>query len=112
MAMGRFATRFVGGLSEEDQTWLEDTWKHHAAHATRCRAHAILLSAKRRTVFELAVIFGVTEATVIRASDVWNLAVRFARADSLSRGRYWIKRCDIPAVDPDTSNEKPRLAPV
>lgn len=44
--------------------------------------------------------------TYIRASDVWNLAVRFARADSLSRGRYWIKRCDIPGVEPDTSAEK------
>lgn len=44
--------------------------------------------------------------TYIRATDVWNLAVRFARADSLSRGRYWIKRCDIPAVEPDTSAGK------
>lgn len=44
--------------------------------------------------------------TYIRATDVWNLAVRFARADSLSRGRYWIKRCDIPAVEPDTRPEK------
>ena len=33
----------------------------------------------------------------IRSVDVWNIAVRFARADSLSRGRYWIKRCDVPA---------------
>ena len=41
--------------------------------------------------------------TYIRATDVWNLAVRFARADSLSRGRYWIKRCDLPAMEPDTS---------
>ncbi len=44
--------------------------------------------------------------TYIRATDVWNLAVRFARADSLSRGRYWIKRCDIPAVAPDTGTPK------
>jgi hypothetical protein len=44
--------------------------------------------------------------TYIRATDVWNLAVRFARADSLSRGRYWIKRCDIPATEPDTSPDK------
>jgi hypothetical protein len=44
--------------------------------------------------------------TSIRAIDVWNLAVRFARADSLSRGRYWIKRCDIPNTEPDTSPEK------
>lgn len=51
--MGRVATRFVSALSEEDRPWLEDAWKHHAAHATRCRAHAILLSERRRTVYEL-----------------------------------------------------------
>ncbi|MEQ9380083.1 MAG: hypothetical protein RJP95_04420 [Pirellulales bacterium] len=45
-------------------------------------------------------------STYIRAVYVWNLAVRFARADSLSRGRYWIKRCDIPAVEPDASPSK------
>lgn len=44
--------------------------------------------------------------TYIHATDVWNLAVRFARADSLSHGRYWIKRCDIPAKEPDTSAAK------
>jgi hypothetical protein len=42
----------------------------------------------------------------IRAIDVWDLAVRFARADSLSRGRYWTKRCDIPAKEPDTNPGK------
>lgn len=41
--------------------------------------------------------------THIRAVDVWDLAVRFARADSLSRMRYWITRMDIPAKVPDTS---------
>lgn len=84
--MGRFATRFVGGLSEEDQTWLEDTWKHHAAHATRCRAHAILLSAKRRTVFELAVIFGVTEATVRDWLDRWESGGRGGLEDEPREG--------------------------
>lgn len=44
--------------------------------------------------------------TYIRAIDVWNLAVRFARADSLSHGRYWIKRCDIPAKVPNTGGAK------
>lgn len=43
--------------------------------------------------------------THIRAGDVWDLAVRFARADSLSRMRYWITRIDIPAKVPDTSDE-------
>lgn len=43
--------------------------------------------------------------TYIRARDVWELAVRFARADSLSRGRYWIKRRDIPAIEPATDHD-------
>lgn len=41
--------------------------------------------------------------THIRSVAVWDLAVRFARADSLSRMRYWITRMDIPAKVPDTS---------
>lgn len=40
--------------------------------------------------------------THIRAVDVWDLSVRFARADSLSRMRYWITRMDIPVKVPDT----------
>lgn len=44
--------------------------------------------------------------TYLRATDLWNLAVRFARADSMSRGRYWIKRCDIPNLPPETSSDR------
>ena len=43
--------------------------------------------------------------THIRAAEVWDLAVRFARADSLSRMRYWITRMGIPAKTPDTSKQ-------
>jgi len=43
--------------------------------------------------------------TYIKATDVWSLAVRFARADSLSRGRYWIKRCGLPAIEPNVRRE-------
>jgi len=46
--------------------------------------------------------------TYLRATNVWNLAVRFARADSLAHGRYWIKRCDIPSKTPRTRPEKLR----
>lgn len=41
--------------------------------------------------------------TYIHADEVWKVAVQFARADSLTHGRYWIKRCDIPSKSPDTS---------
>jgi len=43
--------------------------------------------------------------TYIKARDVWDVAVRFARADSLSRGRYWVKRMDLPAMEPNTSDK-------
>jgi len=39
--------------------------------------------------------------TYIKARDVWEVAVRFARADILARGRYWIKRADIPSKESD-----------
>lgn len=84
--MGRFATRFVRALSEEDKAYLEDTWKHHASHAARCRAHAILLSDKRRTVFELAVIFGVTEPTVREWLDRWESRGRGGLEDEPREG--------------------------
>ena len=38
--------------------------------------------------------------TYIKARDVWEAAVRFARADTMSRGRYWVKRIDIPCKTP------------
>lgn len=41
--------------------------------------------------------------THLQGSEVWAMAVRFAKADSLSRGRYWIKRVDIPVIEPDTT---------
>ncbi|RMF86764.1 MAG: hypothetical protein D6741_21460, partial [Planctomycetota bacterium] len=43
--------------------------------------------------------------TYLHAPQVWERAVLFARADSLSRGRYWIKRCDLPAVEPRVDRE-------
>ncbi len=43
--------------------------------------------------------------TYLNARDVWDMAVLFARADSLARGRYWIKRGSMPVVEPNTSRE-------
>lgn len=31
---------------------------------------------------------------------IWNTAVRFAEADGLSTGRFWIKRADVPKATP------------
>jgi len=38
--------------------------------------------------------------TYIKARDVWEAAVRFARADTMSRERSWIKRINIPCKKP------------
>lgn len=42
--------------------------------------------------------------TYLRSNEVWQPAVRFARVDSVSRGRYWIKRAGIPAKEPHTTD--------
>lgn len=41
--------------------------------------------------------------TYLHGRDVWNMAIRFARADLSSRGRYWVKRNGLPAKEPDTT---------
>ena len=43
--------------------------------------------------------------TYLHGRDVWNMAIRFARADLSSRGRYWVKRNGLPAKEPDTTEE-------
>lgn len=35
---------------------------------------------------------------------IWNTAVRFAEADGLSTGRFWIKRADVPKATPKTDD--------
>jgi hypothetical protein len=40
--------------------------------------------------------------TYLMSDAVWDTAVRFARADLLSRQRYWITRINIPRVSPRT----------
>lgn len=84
--MGRFATRFVKPLSQDDKAWLEETWKHHASHATRCRAHTLLLSDKRRTVFELALILDVTQETIREWIDRWESRDRNGLEDDPREG--------------------------
>jgi len=41
----------------------------------------------------------------LRHPAMWRAAVMFARADSLSSGRSWTRRCDMPVVDPGTDEE-------
>jgi len=40
--------------------------------------------------------------TCLNRPQVWDAAVRFAKADSLSLGRFWIKRGNVPKGEPRT----------
>ena len=49
--------RYVASLSETDEKELTSLFKQHNAHNVRRRAHAVLLSAKRFTIGEIARIY-------------------------------------------------------
>ena len=40
--------------------------------------------------------------TFMNRPDVWDASVRFAKADSLSFGRSWVKRANMPVAEPRT----------
>lgn len=84
--MGRHATRFVQ-LNDDDRSWLEHQWKHDPSHATRSRAHAILLSSHRYSVLEISHILGVTYETVDAWLDRWEEHRRDGIADNARMGR-------------------------
>src|SRR5215210_526955 len=58
------ATRFIKSLSQEQQRSLNHTMRNHPSHRTRMRAHAILLSARRYSINQLADIFAVDRESV------------------------------------------------
>lgn len=43
--------------------------------------------------------------TCLNRPQIWDAAVRFAKADSLSLGRFWIKRGNVPKAEPRTDND-------
>lgn len=85
--MGRYATRFIFNLSEDDRKWLESVWKSDLAHSKRCRAHTILSSFRRRTVNELALIMQVTPETIHDWLDRWEERGRDGLDDAPRSGR-------------------------
>lgn len=47
---------------------------------------------------------------LLRHPDIWRAATMFARADDLSSGRSWRRRCDLPATNPQVDDaHKERL---
>lgn len=64
-------TRFVAPLPEEDRVALEYLRDHGEAPRIRRRAHAVLLSAARKSVLELVSIFDTSRQTISAWLDRW-----------------------------------------
>lgn len=57
-------TRYIKPLSDEQHVALNHIMRNHPSHRTRQRAHALLLSARRYSIDQLADIFAVDRETV------------------------------------------------
>ena len=84
--MGRHASRFIK-LSGDDLVWLEDRWRGDASHATRCRAHAILLSHQRYNMVQISQILHVSYETIEAWFDRWERQRRDGLTDAARSGR-------------------------
>lgn len=100
-------------LPDADRSAIEIVLQEVSEMATEDGVRAILEEAIRQENRELIDDLGGYASrydkavwAYIKARDVWEVAVQFARADSLSRGRYWIKRVDIPAKEPCVRPER------
>lgn len=69
--MPRMASRFVDELSEDEVQVLRFLMDHGSTPRERHRAHAIILSHERKTVNEIAEIFGVDRDTVTNWLNRW-----------------------------------------
>lgn len=84
--MGRHASRFIR-LTREDREWLEQQWKQAAAHSSRVRSHAILLSSQHYTMVDISRILCVSYETVEAWFDRWDQQGRDGLSDSERMGR-------------------------
>jgi transposase len=64
-------TRFVSPLTTAERERLKTTFKTHAAHSARVRAHAIMLSERQFSIDATAGIFNVHQNTVVEWFERW-----------------------------------------
>src|SRR5215218_7311860 len=67
----RTPTKFVEELTEEQKSELQRIMKSHAPQRERMRAHAILLSARRFSIDQLAAIYEVDRDRVSQWFERW-----------------------------------------
>jgi transposase len=58
-------------LSAVDRAFLNKVWREHPTYTVRCRAHAILLSARGFTVTQLQSILSISRRTALAWLDRW-----------------------------------------
>ena len=68
----RTPTKFVQDLTDEQKAELKAIMKSSAAHRKRMRAHAILLSARRYSVDQIAAIYEVDRDRVSQWLERWS----------------------------------------
>jgi transposase len=81
------ATRFIKSLSQEQQRALNQLMRNHPSHRTRTRAHAILLSARRYSINQIADIFSVDRETVTSWLVRWEESDKDGLDDDPQSGR-------------------------
>ncbi len=64
-------TRFIKALSQEQRSALNHLMRNHPSYRTRTRAHAILLSARRYSINQIADIFAVDRETITAWLERW-----------------------------------------
>jgi transposase len=81
------ATRFVKALSQEQRNALNHLMRNHPSYRTRTRAHAILLSARRYSINQIADIFSVDRETVTAWLTRWEESETAGLDDEPKSGR-------------------------
>jgi transposase len=80
-------TRFIKPLSQEQRIALNHLMRNHPSYRTRTRAHAILLSARRYSINQIADIFAVDRETVTAWLERWEETETDGLDDERRRGR-------------------------
>jgi hypothetical protein len=69
----KMPTRFVSPLTTAARERLETTFKTHASHSARVRAHAMMLSERQFSIDKIAEIFNVHRKTVVEWFERWQV---------------------------------------
>lgn len=80
-------TRFIKALSQEQRSALNHLMRNHPSYRTRTRAHAILLSARRYSINQIADIFSVDRETVTAWLARWEESETDGLDDEPKSGR-------------------------